>query len=93
MKHLVPIPVEFLQQLKDAEETGIGYQVVQIRLKDGRSFDQVATSNNYIIEVRGYRNSPFASEDIVSVVVNHKSWNFRAWSDATRKAKVKSVLS
>ena len=41
-KHLVPIPSRFVKQLKEAEETGIGYQVVGIKLKDERSFDQDA---------------------------------------------------
>ena len=87
-RQLVPIPPRFVDQLKQAEETGIGYQVVGIKLKDGRSFDQVAVSDGCIIEVRGHQNIPFASEDVASLAVNHKDWNFRDWSDAPRRVEV-----
>src|SRR5437879_6024305 len=41
MKRLVPIPSGCVEVLKKAEETGMGYQVVLVELKDGRAFDQV----------------------------------------------------
>ena len=44
MKCLVQIPTRFVDHLNQNNETGIGYQVVSVELKDGRSFDQVATS-------------------------------------------------
>jgi hypothetical protein len=87
MKCLVPIPGRFVDYLKRAEETGIGYQVVSVELKDGRSFDQVATSEGCIIEVRGYEEIPFATDDVASVKVNHKRWNFRDGSDARSKSR------
>jgi hypothetical protein len=87
MKCLVPIPSRFVDYLKRAEETGIGYQVVSVELKDGRSFDQVATSEGCIIEVRGYEEIPFATDDVASVKVNHKRWNFRDDSDARSKSR------
>jgi hypothetical protein len=87
MKRLVPIPRRFDDQLKLAKETGIGYQIVSVELKDGRHFDQVTASEGCIIEVRGYREIPFAPEDVVSVKVNHKRWNFRDGSDARTKSR------
>lgn len=87
MKRLVPIPGPFVDHLKRATETGIGYQVVSVELKDGRSFDQVVTSEGCIIEVRGYEEIPFAPDDVISVSVNHKRWNFRDGSDARRKSR------
>jgi len=86
MKRLVPVPNGFVDLLKGAKETGIGYQVVSVILKDGRSFDQVVASECCIIEVRGYKEIPFAAEDVVSVSVNHKRWNFRDGSDARTKS-------
>ena len=80
-KHLIPIPSRFVDQLKEAEETGIGYRVVGIKLKDGRSFYQVVVSDGCIIEVRGHRNIPFVSEEVASLAINHKDWNFRDRSD------------
>jgi hypothetical protein len=87
MKCLVPIPNGFLDHLKRSGETGIGYQVVSVALKDGRCFDQVATNEGYIVEVRGYREIPFATNDVASVAVNHKRWNFRDASDARNKSR------
>jgi hypothetical protein len=38
--------------------------------------------------VRGHSELPFRSEEVSSVMVNHKHWNFKKWSDARRpKAK------
>jgi len=91
VKCLVPIPTEFVGQLKHAGETGPGYQVVSVQLKDGRSFDQVATSEGCIIEVRGFKEIPFAPEEVSAVSVNHKRWNFRAPSDARVKARAASA--
>jgi len=87
MKRLVPISSEFVEQLKRATETGIGYQVVSVELKDGRTFDQVVTSEGCIIEVRGYKEIPFTPDDVASVSVNHKRWNFREGSDARIKSR------
>jgi hypothetical protein len=91
MKCLVPIPNRFIDQLKRAEETGIGYQVVSVVLKDGRSFEQVATSEGCVIEVRGHQEIPFAPDDVESVSINHKGWNFRVGSDVHRKCKAASA--
>ena len=91
MKCLVPIPSRCVDHLKQAEETGIGYQIVSVKLKDGRSFDQVTTSKGCIIEVRGYKEIPFASDDVASVKINHTRWNFRDGSDARSKSRAKTA--
>jgi len=44
MKCLYPIPQDCLHDLKLGRETGIGYQIISVELKDGRRFDQVAAS-------------------------------------------------
>ena len=80
MKCLVPIPPETASDLKQQQETGLGYQVVSVRLKDGRSFDQVVASEGCIITVRGYTEVPFGLDEVAIVKVNHKHWNFRDWS-------------
>jgi hypothetical protein len=86
MKCLVPIPEACLDRLKRGVETGIGYQIVCVELKDGRSFDQVVVSECCIIEVRGYAEIPFAPDEIASVCINHKFWNFRGGSDVRGKS-------
>ena len=87
MKRLVPIPSSLVDHLKRAGETGIGYQVVSVELQDGRRFDQVVTSEGHIIEVRGYKEIPFSAEEVASVNVNHKLWNFRSASGTRAKAR------
>lgn len=84
MKCIVPLPPESLDSLKNAKQTGPGYQVVAVHLKDGRQFDQVIASEGCIIAVRGYSELPFQTEEVSSVTVNHKDWNFKKWSDARR---------
>lgn len=84
MKSLVPIPPETAVKLKREKETGFGYQVVSVRLKDQRSFDQVVVSEGCIIAVKGFNDVPFREEDVAAVTVNHKRWNFRTWSDRNR---------
>jgi hypothetical protein len=81
MKCLVPIPAETATELKQQQETGLGYQVVSVHLKDGRSFDQVVVSEGCIIIVRGYTEVPFRPDEVAAVKVNNKHWNFRDWSD------------
>ena len=87
MKCLYPIPKACLDELKRGGETGIGYQVIAVELKDGRCFDQVLASEGCIIEVRGYDAIPFAPEEVASVIVNHKRWNFRDASDMRVKCR------
>ena len=87
MKCLFPIPKECLAQLKHVAETGIGYQIVSVELKDGRNFDQVVVSEGCIIEVRGYAGIPFSVDEVASVSVNHNRWNFRDGSDSRRKVR------
>jgi len=87
MKCLYPIPESCLDDLKRTGETGIGYQVISVELKDGTCFDQVVASEGCIIEVRGYEQIPFAPEEVASVLVNHKRWNFRNESDARIKCR------
>ena len=91
MKALFPIPGGCVDHLKQAEETGIGYQVASVELKDGRFFEQVVVSECFIIEVRGFKEIPFTTDDVASVTVNHKRWNFRDTSDARVKSRAASA--
>ena len=87
MKRLVPIPCGCAEHLKNTEETGIGYQVVSVRLRDERIFEQVVISEGCIIEVRGHKEIPFTPDEVVSVSLTHKHWNFRDQSDTRAKSK------
>ena len=82
MKQLVTIPNEWADYLKRQEETGLGYQVVSVNLKDGRRFNQVIASEGCVIQVRGYSDVPFRQDEVASVQVNHRRWNFRVADSA-----------
>jgi hypothetical protein len=85
MTCLVPISPEIVGQLKQEKETGPGYHVVSIKLKNGTHFDQVVASEGCIIAVRGYAEVPFKCEEVATVTVTHRSWNFRTWSDKDKR--------
>ena len=87
MKCLFPIPEACREELKQGGETGMGYQIVSVKLKDGRNFDQVVASEGCFIQVRGYNAIPFKSDEVASVRVSHKHWNFRDGSDLRAKAR------
>ncbi len=48
MKRVVTLPPESLGILKNEKQTGPGYQVVAVHLKDGRWFDQVVASEGCV---------------------------------------------
>jgi hypothetical protein len=52
----------------------------------------VVASEGCVIQVRGYEGVPFAPDEVASVSVNHKRWNFREWSDARRHVR-KSIAA
>jgi hypothetical protein len=91
MKCLYPIPEKCRDELKRGAETGIGYQIVSVELKDGRRFDQVVASEGCLIEVRGYKEIPFTPDQVETVSVNHKRWNFRDGSDSRAKGRAASA--
>ena len=52
-------------------ESGMGYQVVTIRLKDGRQFAGVTVVGGIINRVVGAEVIPFAEDDVEHIVVTH----------------------
>ena len=77
MKRLTHIPNEWATHLREHKETGMGYHVVSVTLKSGKQFEQVVASEGCVIQVRGHREVPFSPDEVASVDVNHKRWNFR----------------
>jgi hypothetical protein len=59
----IPIPNEWLEYLRQQDETGMDYQVACVVLHDGRKFEQVAVTASWIVQVRGYEDVPFSSAD------------------------------
>ena len=61
---MMKIPDKFTKQLMEAGETGMGYLVVNIVLKDGRQINQVAIVDGRIAQIRGMDKIPFKEDDI-----------------------------
>jgi hypothetical protein len=62
---------KWAKALASQRETGMGYQVVTIRLKDGRQFDGVTVVGGIITRIAGAGIIPFAEDDIADIVVTH----------------------
>ena len=62
---------KWAKALASQRETGMGYQVVTIRLKDGRQFAGVTVVGGVINRVEGAQSIPFAEDDIEHIVVTH----------------------
>jgi hypothetical protein len=92
MKRLVTIPADSVSQLERQKETGLGYQLVSVQLKDGRHFEQAVASEGCIIAVRGHEDVPFAPEEVEQVAVTHSRWNFRESSDVRRYREISAPI-
>ena len=52
-------------------ETGMGYQIASIYLKDGRRFDRVTIVGGTIADIDKDRAIPFTESEIERIVVTH----------------------
>jgi hypothetical protein len=75
---MIALSGKWAAKLLSQPETGMGYQVVTVVLKDGRKFPQVAVVQGQIAQIRGRKDIPFREEDIAELVVTHDKWNFNA---------------
>ena len=91
MKQMVPIPLESAKRLKAEQEAGPGYHFVSVRLQDDRYFEPAVASEGFIIQVKDYRDVPFAAEDVESVAITGKRWNFRQKKKKEERPKASSA--
>lgn len=52
-------------------ETGMGYQVVTVVLKNGRTFSGVVIAGGVVTKVPGAPDVPFSEPDISDIIVTH----------------------
>ena len=57
-------------------ETGMGYVVASVILKDGKRYDQVVIDSGYITKIRGYATIEFEAGDIQEIIATHDKWDF-----------------
>jgi len=66
------MPDRIAEFLKSQPETGMGYQIVTVKMKDGKEFERVQVLDARDIgTVDGMTDIPFNPYDIESVVVTH----------------------
>jgi hypothetical protein len=75
---MIILSKKWLDYLSDKPESGMGYQIVSIVLKDGRRFDQVVIVEGYVTQVRGFSDIPFVEDDVHEIVLTHDKWDFNA---------------
>jgi hypothetical protein len=61
----------WVQHVQAQGETGMGYHIVSVVLKDGRRFDQGVVVLPYLGGIRGYDKVPFREDEIEQIVVTH----------------------
>jgi hypothetical protein len=91
MKYRYELPEHWVRLVAGMEEFANGGAQVSIRLRDKREFHSILVSNStYVIAMRGYKDLPFAPEDIEEIYQtdedknprNRGGWDF--WDDWRR---------
>jgi hypothetical protein len=71
MKAPVTLPPRFAPQLLALPETGMGYQVVNIRTVTGEVYRRVVIVGGYIASVDHKEDIPFDPDHIDSIEITH----------------------
>ena len=64
------------QRVRALPETGMGYCVVRVTLRDGQQFEQAVIDSGWLRRVRGLPDVPFTEGDIAEILPNHEKWNW-----------------
>jgi hypothetical protein len=75
---MIELSKKWLAELVDKPETGMGYQVVSIVLKDGKRYDQVVVVEGRVTQIRELGDIPFTEEQIAQIILTHDKWDFNA---------------
>ena len=73
---MLRLPTQWTSELARTPETGMGYQVVTIVLKDGREFDHAVIVDGTITQIRNLEDIPFSADEIANIRLTHDKWNF-----------------
>lgn len=63
-------------KLTSQPETGMGYQVVSIVLKDGTRWNQALVEAGHVTRIKGLSLIPFREDQIADIIITHEKWNF-----------------
>ena len=70
------LPDKWGSVLAAQPETGMGYQVATITLKDGSRYERVVIEEGQITRIKGLRSIPFQADDIADIRITHEKWDF-----------------
>jgi len=73
---MLELPSNWNKWLIQQPETGMGYYVVTVVLKNGHTFEQVVVDSGFITQIYGRDDIPFAAEDIEELIITHDKWDF-----------------
>jgi len=68
----------FSDVLRRQPETGMGYWIATVALKDGRTFPQTVIVGGTITRIRNQKDIPFSEGEIERLEVTHDKWS---WSE------------
>jgi hypothetical protein len=74
---MIALSQKWAAQITSQPETGMGYQIVSVILRNGKRFDQVIVDSGYITRIRGFNEIPFTADEIQEMIVTHDKWDFR----------------
>ena len=67
---MLPLSNKWAPYLTGQPETGMGYQLASVFLKDGRRFNDVAIVGGYITKIGDSAEIPFEETEIEKIIVN-----------------------
>ena len=73
---MIKLGTKWTDYLKNQPESGMGYQIVSIVLRNGIRYDQVVVDSGYITKIKGITVISFTDEDILEIIVTHDKWDF-----------------
>jgi hypothetical protein len=66
---MISLTAKWAKILVQQPETGMGYQIANVRLKDGRQFNRVTIVGGTITTINDDPNIPFTESDIESIAM------------------------
>lgn len=73
---MLTLSEKWISRLVSQPETGMGYHIVTLKLKNGMNFNQVIVDSGFITRIKGISDIPFKEDDIQDIIVTHDKWDF-----------------
>lgn len=74
-KCMLKLSKKWAKKLISSPESGMGYWIVTIILKNGIQFDKVTIVGGIITQIKKEKNIPFNEEDIAEIIVTNDKSN------------------